>query len=123
MPQARRSAFLTWAEHNDAWIIEDDYDSEFRYAGQPIPALASLDAHGRTLYVGSFSKVFSHGLRLGFVVVPHAHVARFREILRAYGAKASITPLKRAHMEDNTVSMSIVSAPNKDRLNGSNRSL
>jgi len=92
MPRRRRNEFLSWAEQNDAWIVEDDYDSEFRYAGRPIPALASLDGHGRTLYIGSFAKVFSSGLRLGFLVAPPTLVARFSETLRRYGAKASITP-------------------------------
>lgn len=92
MPQARRSAFLAWAAENSAWIIEDDYDSEFRYAGQPIPALASMDARERTLYVGSFSKIFSNGLRLGFVVVPRGLAGKFHDALYSYGAKASLTP-------------------------------
>jgi len=92
MPRRRRNEFLTWAAESDGWIVEDDYDSEFRYAGRPIPALASLDAHGRTLYIGSFAKVFSNGLRLGFLVVPPNLVPRFSETLRRYGTKASITP-------------------------------
>lgn len=91
MPLARRNSFLHWAAQTGGWIIEDDYDSEFRYAGQPIPALASLDARTRTLYVGSFSKVFSHGFRLGFVVVPERLIARFEAVLARYGGKAAVT--------------------------------
>ncbi len=60
------------------WIIEDDYDSEFRYHGRPLPALKSLDRDGRVLYTGTFSKVLFPGLRLAYLVVPLAEVERFR---------------------------------------------
>lgn len=92
MPQRRRNEFLNWAARSGGWIVEDDYDSEFRYAGRPIPSLASLDRHGRTLYIGSFTKVFSNGLRLGFLVVPPALIDRFSNTLREYGTKASVMP-------------------------------
>jgi GntR family transcriptional regulator/MocR family aminotransferase len=80
MSLARRSALLNWAAHAGAWIVEDDYYGEFRAKGRPIPALASLDSRGRTLYVGSFSKVMMPALRLGYVIVPPALVPTFREI-------------------------------------------
>jgi GntR family transcriptional regulator/MocR family aminotransferase len=67
----RRSALLSWAASAGAWIIEDDYDSEFRYVSRPLPALKSLDRGERVLYAGSFSKTLYPGLRLGYVVVPH----------------------------------------------------
>lgn len=73
----RRLALLEWAQREAAWIIEDDYDSEFRYQGQPLPALKSLDDQGRVLYAGTFSKVLFPGLRLAYVVVPAAQVAAF----------------------------------------------
>lgn len=92
MPQARRNAFVSWAARTDGWIVEDDYDSEFRYAGRPLPALASLDTSGRTLYVGSFSKIFSIGLRLGFIVLPNELILDFSATLRRYGSKASVAP-------------------------------
>lgn len=90
MPTAQRIAFLNWADARESWIIEDDYDSEYRYAGRPIPALASLDKAGRSLYIGSFSKVFSDALRLGYLVIPEPLIPRFTETLRLFGVKASI---------------------------------
>nr|WP_254608852.1 PLP-dependent aminotransferase family protein [Burkholderia contaminans] len=75
----RRLALLDWARQQRAWIVEDDYDSEFRYHGRPLPALKSLDRHHRVLYTGSFSKVLYPGLRLGYLVVPEEHVAAFRD--------------------------------------------
>jgi GntR family transcriptional regulator/MocR family aminotransferase len=68
---------LAWAAKTGAWIIEDDYDSEFRYRGRPLPALKSLDDAGRVFYAGSFSKVLSPGLRLGYLVVPSSELNRF----------------------------------------------
>ncbi|GAB3626046.1 HTH-type transcriptional regulatory protein GabR [Pandoraea terrae] len=72
LPLARRLALLSWAQMQGAWIVEDDYDSEFRYTGAPLPALKSLDGGERVLYIGSFSKVLFPGLRLGYMVVPPA---------------------------------------------------
>jgi GntR family transcriptional regulator/MocR family aminotransferase len=66
----RRMELLAWAADADARILEDDYDSEFRYAGRPLPALKSLDRGQRVLYAGSFSKVLFPALRLGYLVVP-----------------------------------------------------
>jgi len=70
MSLARRLRLLDWAARADAWIVEDDYDSEFRYAGPPLAALQGLDTAGRVIYVGSFSKVMFPALRLGYLVVP-----------------------------------------------------
>lgn len=71
MSLARRLALIEWARQNKAWIIEDDYDSEFRYAGRPLASLQGLDASGeRVIYVGTFSKTIFPALRLGFMVVP-----------------------------------------------------
>lgn len=83
---------LSWAADTHSWIIEDDYHSEFRYTGRPFPALACLDTQGRTLYIGSFAKVFSNGLRLGFIVMPAGLISRFADSLRRFGSKASVTP-------------------------------
>lgn len=78
MPLSRRLALLQWAQENQAIIIEDDYDSEFRYSGRPTPALQGLDGYGQVLYVGTFSKVMFPGLRLGYIVLPPALVPIFR---------------------------------------------
>jgi GntR family transcriptional regulator/MocR family aminotransferase len=70
MSLARRTALLEWARRHDAAIVEDDYDSEFRYRGRPIEPLQLLDATGRVIYVGSFSKTTLPSFRLGFILAP-----------------------------------------------------
>jgi GntR family transcriptional regulator/MocR family aminotransferase len=70
MSLARRTALLAWAERHDAVIIEDDYDSEFRYSERPLEPLQSIDRSGRVIYVGTFSKTMLPVLRLGFLVTP-----------------------------------------------------
>jgi GntR family transcriptional regulator/MocR family aminotransferase len=75
----RRQALLAWAKAADAWVVEDDYDSEFHYVGRKLPALKSLDAADRVIYAGSFSKTLFPGLRLGYLVVPAALVGRLAE--------------------------------------------
>jgi GntR family transcriptional regulator / MocR family aminotransferase len=82
----RRLALLDWAARNDAWIIEDDYDGEYRYVSRPLPALKSLDRDGRVLYAGTFSKVLFPGLRLAYLVVPESQVERFEQITEALTA-------------------------------------
>lgn len=74
---ARRLALLRWAAANEAWIIEDDYDSEFRYDGRPLASLQGLDPHGRVIYVGTCNKVLFPGLRLGYVIVPPGLIDAF----------------------------------------------
>ncbi len=70
LPLSRRLELLEWASEHDGYVIEDDFDSEYRYQGQPLPALMALDERQRVIYVGSFSKVMLSTLRLGFVVLP-----------------------------------------------------
>lgn len=70
MSLSRRAALLAWAERRDGVVIEDDYDSEFRFEGRPLDPIQSLDRAGRVVYVGSFSKVMLPMLRLGFLVAP-----------------------------------------------------
>lgn len=76
----RRMALLEWASSSGSWIIEDDYDSEFRYQGRPLPALKSLDRNDRVIYAGTFSKVLFPGLRLAYAVAPLSAVARFQAV-------------------------------------------
>lgn len=77
MSLARRLALLAWAQRANAWVVEDDYDSEYRYNGRPLSALQGLDSAQRVIYVGTFSKVLFPALRLGYLVVPPALVESF----------------------------------------------
>ncbi|SAK45563.1 GntR family transcriptional regulator [Caballeronia calidae] len=83
---ARRMKLLDWASRAGSWIVEDDYDSEFRYAGRPLPALKSLDRDDRVIYCGTFSKVLFPGLRLSYVVLPERAVARFAQLTKSMNA-------------------------------------
>jgi GntR family transcriptional regulator/MocR family aminotransferase len=80
----RRLALLDWAARNRAWVIEDDYDGEYRYVSRPLPALKSLDRDGRVLYAGTFSKVLFPSIRLAYLVVPETQVERFEQIAQAF---------------------------------------
>jgi GntR family transcriptional regulator/MocR family aminotransferase len=77
MAASRRLELLEWARRNDAWIVEDDYDSEYRFASRPLGALQGMDGSGRVIYIGTFSKVLFPALRLGYLVVPQPLLARF----------------------------------------------
>ncbi len=77
LPIGRRLALLDWAAQADAWVLEDDCDSEFRWEGKPLPPLATLDRAGRVIYCGTFSKTLAPALRIGFAVMPQAMVAPF----------------------------------------------
>lgn len=70
MSLARRLQLLEWANQSAAWILEDDYDSEYRYSGRPLSSLQGLDQHGRVIYLGTFSKVLFPALRIGYLAVP-----------------------------------------------------
>jgi len=74
---ANRLQLLDCAAQNDAWIIEDDFDSEYRYESKPIPALQGLDRNGRVIYIGTFSKVLFPSLRFGYLIVPEDLVDTF----------------------------------------------
>jgi GntR family transcriptional regulator/MocR family aminotransferase len=80
----RRLALLDWAARHNAWIVEDDYDGEYRYVSRPLPALKSLDRDGRVLYAGTFSKVLFPGIRLAYVVVPEAQAERFEQVSQTF---------------------------------------
>jgi GntR family transcriptional regulator / MocR family aminotransferase len=84
LSMARRLELLAWARDARSWIIEDDYDSEFRYAGRPLASLQGIDRGERVIYLGTFSKVIFPGLRLGYAVVPH-------ELLEAMTAARHLT--------------------------------
>ena len=73
-------AFACWAQQANAFILEDDYDSEYRYRGRPLAALQGLDEEGRVIYIGTMSKVMFQGLRIGYMVVPDDLVDAFRSI-------------------------------------------
>ncbi|MCZ7450817.1 PLP-dependent aminotransferase family protein [Agrobacterium rhizogenes] len=80
LSMARRMALIDWAATTNAWILEDDYDSEFRYDERPLNALQGIDEHNRVIYIGTFSKALLPGLRLGYLVVPEALVSAFSSV-------------------------------------------
>ncbi len=82
LPIGRRMELLAWARRCGAWILEDDYDGEFRYGQRPIDALQSIDTEGRVIYAGTFSKALSPQIRLGYLVLPPALVPVFRQAKR-----------------------------------------
>ncbi|MGI6028183.1 MAG: PLP-dependent aminotransferase family protein [Candidatus Heteroscillospira sp.] len=84
MPIARRRELLRWAEEHDGIIIEDDYDSEFRFSGRPIETMQSIDAAGRVVYMNTFSKSIAPSIRISYMVLPPALMALYREKLGFY---------------------------------------
>ncbi len=84
MPIQNRVQLLNWATENNSFIIEDDYDSEFRYNSRPIPSLQSIDNSGRVIYLGTFSKALSPGLRMSYMVLPKSLIVRYNEIFSGY---------------------------------------
>lgn len=82
MSAARRMQLLEWAQHTGAWILEDDYDSEYRYESPPISSVQGIDADARVLYIGTFSKVLFPALRIGYLVIPTDLVERFLRVRR-----------------------------------------
>jgi len=84
-PLARRLELLAWAkESEDRWIIEDDYDSEFRFAAHPLPTMQSLDTAGRVIYMNTFSKTLAPSIRISYMVLPAVLMAQFRNKLGFY---------------------------------------
>ena len=90
MPIGRRMELLKWADGGkDRYLIEDDYDSEFRFRGKPIPALLASDRHGRVIYMGTLSKAIAPAIRVSFLVLPEALLARYRRDCSVYSCTVS----------------------------------
>ena len=88
--KGRRMELLKWADGGkDRYLIEDDYDSEFRFRGKPIPALLASDRHGRVIYMGTFSKAIAPAIRVSFLVLPEALLARYRRDCSVYSCTVS----------------------------------
>lgn len=92
MSLERRLMLLDWATTNDAWVIEDDYDSDFRYGGRALAALQGLDRGGRVIYLGTFSKALFPSLRLGYLVVPADLVDAFLAHRRILDGHPAVLP-------------------------------
>jgi len=88
----RRVKLLEWARRSDAWILEDDYDSEFRYDGRPLPALQGIDRHGVVIYIGTFTKSMFPGIRLACAVLPDALVDPFASALSLVSRHVPLLP-------------------------------
>ena len=94
-PIGRRQALLRWAEDRGGYIIEDDYDSEFRFTGRPIPTLQSIDSGGRVIYMNTFSQTISPSMRIGFMVLPPRLLEVYR---RELGFYACTVPVLEQHV-------------------------
>lgn len=95
MPVRRRQELLQWAEEKEGrYIIEDDYDSEFRYIGKPIPALQGMDTNRKVIYIGTFSKSITPSLRVSYLVLPTPLLERYEQIGRCFSCTVSRTDQK-----------------------------
>ena len=92
MSASRRLQLLDWAQNSGSWIVEDDYDSEYRYENMPVASLQGLDSNARVIYVGTFSKVLFPSLRIGYVVVPEDLINHFVAARRVMDITASYLP-------------------------------
>lgn len=89
MPVGRRYELIKWAEKNDSYILEDDYDAEFRYRGKPIPAMQGLDSSGRVVYLGSFSSTLYAAIKISYMVLPQELVKIFNKNKKLYSQTCS----------------------------------
>jgi len=96
LPLGRRLALLEWAKRNNALIIEDDYDGEFRYDGQPFESLQGLDTEGRVVYIGTFSRTIFSALRIGYLVAP-------KELMQAFASAKWLSDRQTATLEQETL--------------------
>ncbi len=87
-PMERRKALLQWARQENRWVVEDDYDSEFRFAAHPLPALQSLDST-KVIYMNTFSKTLAPSIRIGYMVLPGELMAKFKKDLDCYSCTVS----------------------------------
>lgn len=94
MPIGNRLRLIEWAKSRNNYIIEDDYDSELRYLGKPIPSLQGLHPHGNIIYTGTFSKVFSPALRISYMVLPPTLLHMYHEHFRNYQTTTSVIEQK-----------------------------
>jgi GntR family transcriptional regulator/MocR family aminotransferase len=92
MSATRRFQLLEWANKSGSWIIEDDYDSEYRYDTMPIASLQGLDVNSRVIYTGTLSKVLFPALRLGYLVIPSDLVERFAAVRQAVDICRTMLP-------------------------------
>jgi GntR family transcriptional regulator/MocR family aminotransferase len=91
LSQTKRLQLLQWARQHQLWILEDDYDSEFRYEGNPLASVQGLDIGGRVIYTGTFSKVLFPGLRLAYIVLPSTEmVGAFQKIKQSTDRQSPI---------------------------------
>lgn len=91
---ARRHQILEWADRSQAWIIEDDYDSEFRYKGQPIPSLQGFDRNGSVIYMGTFSKSVAPSIRVSYMVLPERLMQKYLKKKHLFSVTVSKTDQK-----------------------------
>ncbi len=119
----RRLALIEWAAANNAWIIEDDYNSEFHYQGHPTACVQGLDNHGRTLYIGTFSKALFPGLRIGYMVLPPqllAPMCMARTLLDGHSAPLAQLTLAKfiesGHLGSHIRTMRLLYAQRRDAL-------
>ena len=92
MTASRRLELLDWAKQNGSWILEDDYDSEFRYASRPFGALQGMDTASRVIYIGTFSKVLFPSLRIGYIVIPPTLYDTFVHLREAFDIFSPVLP-------------------------------
>lgn len=90
----KRLNLIKWAEKNDAYLIEDDYDSELRYNSRPVPSMQSLDRKGRVIYINTFSKAFAPSLRMSFIVLPYILLEKYKQNFSKYNCPVSWTEQK-----------------------------
>lgn len=90
MPLERRLSLLQWAQDNDAWIIEYDFNNAFHFSGRPLPPLAALDRHGRVIYIGNFNRSISPALNLAYVIMPVDLIDAFTRANQVFSFHASV---------------------------------